>query len=444
MDHTLVLAGWQLALALFSGIVIGAERQISNRDGGKNSTSVGIRDFSIIALVGFVSSYFYTVSPIIWPLAFAGIMLLGIVVFIFESFYRREHSDRARAGITTVLSFPTVFLIASMSVFNTAFWLIATLIFVLLIVLELKDQWHHFIATIERQELFDFSVLIAIALIITPLIPAEAALKIPLYSIAAHAVTFQQISIAAFWKVLLMVSFMSFIAHFITKYIRGRNALVLATFFGGLVSSLATIILFLRGASATGAHLTGEKLQNTYLAFLAASTGSFFKDLVILFALVPHEFFQKMLLPIASVFLLMVALTLHTFSRARQVEDIRFTNRPLPIHFITKFSAVFSVVMIVMVFVRYYLGSGWLAVASFASGLISSAAALASLGEAFKHAEVSEVMMGVSILLALAGSLIAKYTFIVGRLGFWTSRKFLVPIFGVALVGSLSFYVAFF
>jgi len=185
-------------------------------------------------------------------------------------------------------------------------------------------------------------------------------------------------------------------------------------------------------------------MRNLYLAFLAASTGSFFKDLLILFALVPFDFFQKMLLPIASIFLLMVALTLHTFSRARGVEDIRFTNRPLPIHFITKFTTVFSIVMILMVFVRYYLGSGWLAIASFVSGLVSSAASLASLGEAFKHGEASDIVMGISILCALAGSILAKYGVIMARLGFWNSRKFLFPIVSAIAIGALSFYTAFF
>ncbi len=444
MDHTLLIAGWQLTLALLTGIIIGAERQISSRDGGKNTTSIGIRDFAMVSIIAFISSYIYPTAPSIWPLAFAGVMLLGIAVFLFESTYRREQTNRARAGITTVLAMPTVFLIASLSVFNIQFWLIATLVFVLMIVLELKDKWHHFAETLERQELFDFSVLIAIALIITPLIPHDAVLKVPLYAFNEHAIAFQAVSIASFWKVLLMVSFMSFVAHFITKYIHGRNALLLATFFGGLVSSLATIILFMRGLESESTVPSTDKKRSLYLAFLSASTGSFFKDLVILFALVPLAFFQKMLLPMVSIFLLMVGLTLHTYSKTQGVESVRITNRPLPIQFITKFTTVFSVVMVLMVFVRYYLGSGLHALASFVSGMVSSAAALASLGEAFHFGEVSELVMGASILLALAGSIIAKYSVILFRLGAKVSSIFLFPIGGVAVVGTIAFYTAFF
>jgi predicted membrane metal-binding protein len=94
-------------------------------------------------------------------------MILGIIVFIFESLGRKEQEGpETRSGITTVLALPVVFLVASLAVFNSSFWLVATVLFVLLIILELKDKWHHFVSTIEKSELFDFSMLIAIALII--------------------------------------------------------------------------------------------------------------------------------------------------------------------------------------------------------------------------------------------------------------------------------------
>jgi len=424
-------------MALSTGLLIGIERQ-SNRAAGQKH--LGIRDFTLIALLAFIASYLQPYNAYIWPVAFSGVMILGVVVFIFESLGAlHQEGPASRAGITTILSFPIVFLIASLSVFQVEFWLMATIVFIMLIILELKDQWHQFASTIEKHELFDFSMLIAIALVITPLIPSDAAIKVPLYSFAQHMFSFQSVNVATFWKVLLMVSFMSFIAHFITKYIRGRNALLLATFFGGLVSSLATIILFLRGSS-------GKKdgQENLYLAYLAASTGSLFKDLIILFAIVPQAFFQKMLFPIVSIFLVMVVLTLLNFSKSKQIEEVRFTDRPLPFKFITKFSAIFSVVMIVMVFVRFYLGHAWLIIATFLSSLISSAAALASIGEAFKYQEINEVIMGVGILLALLGSITAKYGVILYRLGISRSWKFLMPILAMIVIGSLTFSVTFF
>ncbi len=439
MNEHLLVTGSHLLMALLTGVIIGAERQISNPTA---HSSLGIRDFSLIALLAFLSSYFQQYNPYIWPIAFSGTMILGLVIFIFESTQKKEQDGHSRAGITTILAFPTVFLIASLSVFNTEFWLIATLVFSLLIILEFKDKWHQFAATIEKHELVDFSVLIAIALIITPLIPQDASLKIPLYSFAEQMFVFQHIGVATFWKVILMMSFMSFISHFITKYIKGRNALLLATFFGGLVSSLATIILFLRGDQhVDDASKPNERL---YLAYLSANTGSLVKDIVILFAIVPFAFFQKMLFPMAALFLVMTALTLFAFSRSTQVEGVKFTNRPLPLHFIAKFSTIFSIVMVVMVLIRFYLGSGWLIIASFFSGIISSASALASLGEAFKFNEISELVMGFGIFAALMASIIAKFALIYHRLGFRQVGKFFLPVLYMLCVGGVSFAVTFF
>ncbi len=437
MDHNLLGIGWQLLMALTSGLLIGVERQ-SNRAAGQRN--LGIRDFTLIALLAFLASYLHAYNPYIWPIAFSGVMLLGVIVFAFESLGTlHQEGPVSRAGITTILAFPIVFLVASLSVFQVEFWLMTTVVFILLIILELKDQWHQFAATIEKQELFDFSMLIAIALVITPLIPADASVKIPLYSFSQHTFLFQAVNVATFWKVLLMVSFMSFISHFITKYIRGRNALLLATFFGGLVSSLATIILFLRGS---GKKKDGQ--ENLYLAYLAASTGSLFKDILILFAIVPQVFFQKMLFPLITIFLMMVILTLFRFSQSTRTEEVRFTDRPLPFKFITKFSVIFSVVMIIMVFVRFYLGHAWLIIATFFSSLISSAAALASIGEAFKYHEISDLVMGIGILLALLGSISAKYGVVLYHLGIRQSWRFFLPIVYIAGVGSLTFYAIFF
>lgn len=439
MDHQILVVGIQLLLAVSTGIIVGAERQSNNVSGQK---TVGIRDFALISLLAFISSYLYESNHYIWPIAFVGVMILGIAVFTFESLGKRDEPGVSRAGTTTVLTMPIAFLLSSLVVFNINMWLIATMLFLLLIILELKDKWNNFASSLEHHELFDFSILIAIALIITPLIPHDAMLKIPLYAFAEHAFVFKTIGIATFWKVIMMVSFMSFVSHFITKYVRGRNALLLATFFGGLVSSLATIILFLKGSSANGNE--GVPKKNLYLAYLAASTGSLTKDLIILFAIVPLAFFQKMLLPIAGVFLVMAVLTLLSFSRATEEEEIKFTNRPLPFKFITKFSGIFSIVMIIMVFVRFYLGSSWLVLASFLSGLISSAAALASIGEAFRANEISEMVMGIGILVALLGSITAKYSVILSHLGFRQARPFFMPILYIIIAGGLGFYVTFF
>jgi uncharacterized membrane protein (DUF4010 family) len=81
---------------------------------------------------------------------------------------------------------------------------------------------------------------------------------------------------------------------------------------------------------------------------------------------------------------------------------------------------------------------------SFLSGLISSAAALASLGDAFREHQVNEVALGIGILFALLGSIAAKYGVVLSHLGFNASRRFFMPIFYMIVLGSVAFFVSFF
>jgi len=428
LDASFFDLGSKLFMAIISGAVIGIERQIHNKYTKKK---LGMRDYSLVSLLAFLSAFFSPQNPHLWSIAFIGIFLFALAIFIFDSL--RQGKEGEVAGITTVLTLPIVFLVASMAVFDFHFWLIATLLFVLLILLELKEKWHRFTNTLEKHEIVDFSILIAIAIIITPLIPVDSALKIPLYDLSQNHFVFQSISLLTFWKVVIMVSIMSFCAHFITKYIKGRHALLFVAFFGGIVSSLATILLFLKKNKET------KDQKKLFLAYVSATTGSLTKDLLILSSVVPFVFFQKMLFPLVSLIVLLASFTLFAFSKTPS-ERVKITDRPLPLSFIAKFSLVFAGVIIAMVFVTFYLGDGATILASFFSGGISSAAALASLGTSFEAGMISENIMGISIVTALIGSIFAKYIVIAKHIGIRKSLPFFTPILLMIILGTLTLF----
>jgi uncharacterized membrane protein (DUF4010 family) len=437
MDESLLLLGSKLLLSVLSGVIIGLERQINNSQKKKR---LGMRDFALVGILAFLATYLSQFNPIIWPLAFAGIVLLSMIFLIFESLQKLKNDEMA--GFTTVLSFPLVFLISSLAVFHTDFWLISTILFLFLLILELKDKWHEWIAGIDKKEVIDLSLLIAIALSITPLIPHAASLNIPLWDFHLSSVHWEAISVSKFWKVILMVSIMSFCAHFITKYVKGRNALLLATFFGGLVSSLATILLFLKGSD--GKEMNEAEQKNLYLAYLSAASGSVTKDILIMIPLIPAAFFDKILFPTVTILVMMIAFAIHSFASNTHEEAIKITERPLPLEFIGKFSSAFSIVFILMVAVLYYAQGVFILIAAFGSGMVSSAASLASLAQSYGNGGISDVVMGYGILAALLGSLFAKYFFIAKRIGFVKSWKFAVPLLMMLIVGSISFALVFF
>ena len=285
-----------LFTSLAVGLAIGTERATNSNAPKK----VGMRDFALISLLAFITSLFRDEAPVAWLLAFATVSGFSLAIFVVEN----TRVDTKPVGTTTLLALPLTFAVASLPNFNISFWMVATIVFLLLLLLSLKAHVHSFINTLERREISDFAILIGIAVSITPLIPPGAKLPVPLLDFSGEAmqVTYRYIGVEALWKVVVMVSLMSFMAHFITKYAKGKNALILATFMGGLVSSLATILMLLNNNKTQpqqdtndGGSLTRKEI---FLGFVAANTGSILKDIIIFRTFVGEEKFAIFPVPI--------------------------------------------------------------------------------------------------------------------------------------------------
>ncbi|MBF0461223.1 MAG: MgtC/SapB family protein [Magnetococcales bacterium] len=433
MDTTdLFASGSSLAIACFVGLAIGIERTITTRG---LPSRLGMRDFILVAILAFISSMLRNESPQIWPLAFGGVLGYALIVTVFENL-------KGSPGLVSVIAFPITFLIAGLVNFNVNLWFIATLLFLMLLVMGLKEQLHNFSEDFSKSELIDFATLIAISITITPLIPKNAALPVPFidYVNGAWQASFHHISVSVFWKVVVMVSFMSFGAHFITKYIKGKSALVLATYFGGLVSSIATIMLLLR-KDPTGAKRELNE-REVFLGFVSANTGSLTKDVVVFFAVLGPAAFEKFAFPMVSSVVMFAAISVYYFFHAAAIEDeIKITDRPLPMKFIAKFSFVFACVMVFMAIVTHYLGTGATVLASYLSAIISSAASLAAVGNSLLNNEISVDIAGWSALASMMGSICAKYFFIANRVG-WLKLRFAAPVAALGLYGFFSMWVA--
>ena len=221
----LFASGSSLAIACCVGLAIGMERTITTRG---LPSRMGARDFVLVAIFAFISSMMRHESPEVWPMAFVGVLGYALIMTVFENM---TESPR----MVSVIAFPITFLIAGLVNFNVSTWFIATLLVVMLLVMGLKDQLHAFAESLRKEEIVDLAILIAIVATITPLIPSNAALPVPLFSYmdGAWQTSFHPISVAVFWKVVVMVSSLSFAAHFITKHLKGKSTLLLSTFVAG-------------------------------------------------------------------------------------------------------------------------------------------------------------------------------------------------------------------
>ncbi|MBU6235250.1 MAG: DUF4010 domain-containing protein [Alphaproteobacteria bacterium] len=432
-------------VSMMVGLTMGMERTVNVREDWKMA---GMRDFILVAALSYVSSLFYKEVPLAWIGAFGTVIMFTLAIFIIRNIRVTEKT----VGMTTLLSIPFTFLVAALPNFGAPFWAVATILFVVLLVLGLKVRIYQFVHTIDRQEIIDFAVLIGIAISITPLIPPDARLPIPLFEYADGYITviYRPVMVAALWKVVVMVSLMSFIAHFVTKYLKGKNALIIATFLGGLVSSLATIIMLLKNnekPDETGKPAPALSIDQIFLGYVAAVTGAIFRIIIILRLALGYEVFEPFQFTLISLFVLFASLTAYSFIKLvddKEMRNFRITQRPLPITFIFKFSGILAGLIIFMTMVTYYLGKDAFVLASFLSGIISSAGAVVSVASAMtQDASIGPWVAGVAIVGALLGSVFAKFVVIARKVQLKNAMRFLFPLAMMALVGFITLWITF-
>ncbi len=431
-------------LAIGVGLTIGVERTVNLKDDWKMA---GMRDFIMVAGLSFVSSLFFDQTPLAWILAFATVILFTLSIFII----RNVKATDKTLGMTTLLAMPFTFLVASLPNFGAPLWIVATVVFAILLILGLKVRFYQFARTIEKHEIIDFAILIGIAISITPLIPPDAKLPIPLinYIAGEFSVTYHYVMLAALWKVVVMVSLMSFVAHFVTKYTSGKNGLAIASFLGGLVSSLATIMMLLRHeneAPPGGVAVATRTLsrRELFLGYVAANTGAVVRVIIVLRVALGEQLFAQFTFPLASAAVLFGCLTLYAFSSIEgDIKPVRMSRRPLPLTFIFKFSGILAALIIVMTMVTHYLGQEAFILASFLSGMISSAAAAVSVASnMMQEGGAGPWTAGLAIIGALLGSTFAKFIAIARRLKFHDSIPFLLPIIALAVIGFTTLWIS--
>lgn len=433
--------------AIAVGVSFGVERAVNIKE---TRRMAGLRDFVLIAILSFVASLYYKLVPLAWLFAFAATIGFAISSFVLRSVLSDQDKP---VGLTTLLSLPITFLIASLPNFGAPFWIVATIVFVALLVLGLKVKIYEVAGTIEKSEVIDFAVLLAIAVSVTPLIPPMARLPIPLVDFSGEEaqIVYRYIALPALWKVVVMVSLMTFIAHFVTKYITGKNALAIAAFLGGLVSSLATMIMLLHShehrAQDDGSGLTTNMKLNRdqlFLGFIAANTGSILKSIVILRITVGYEIFSQFLLSLVSGLLLFCTIGVYTYmSHTKDAKPIRISHRALPLRFIFQFSTILALLIVVMTVVTYYMGSAALVPVSFLSSLVNSTATITSIGATIlQNSDVNIWTVGLAIIASLMASAIAKYIVIVRQTGFRDSVVFILPILSLGIVTMATLWIS--
>ena len=278
-----------------------------------------------------------------------------------------------------------------------------------------RHRVHAAVKTITHDEIVDGLIFAVIAFVIYPLIPAQPQVLL------GYVFDLQLV-----WKVIVVASLLSYGAHLLAKYLHSRGVLI-ATFFGGAVSSLGIIHLY--------AHKQKRGVELLRFAMVTSSAGAYLADLFLLLFIAPALVFP------AATSIIVATLVLAVFALIYRQQRIQagVFSKPLSFSFVLEFALLFFSVELLSSYAVSAFGQGGLLVSSFIGGLASSTAVFASVAAMFQAGNVTSFNAGLAMLLGLAGSLAVKLGFLYGKVKQRDFAKLLIPAVAALVAGAAVF-----
>lgn len=359
-----------LVLSLVIGGLIGLERERTNAQ-----TVIGLRTFALISMLGMIlSSMFYTSSALFVIVGFIGVFALSLVYYYLKTFSYKH------LGVTTTIVIPLTFLLGVLVGLGFAAEAGVSTIIITFLLVE-KSKVHSLAKTISREEIIDLMIFAIIAFILYPYLPLQP------YNFLGKS-----IDLHSFLWVVVVFSFIGFLAHFLMKFFK-KNGLLYASFFGGVISSLSTVYFF-------SIKSKNNKLSN--FVYSASTVGSVFGDLMILLFIDP-----RLLTMILIPFLLFILVFAYFTLKEKQSSKLNIFERPLSLSLVLEFSALFFVISFLLSLASNFQAAG-LVLASFIGGIANSMAVFASISILYSSGQVGFSTAFFSLFFAVVGSSIAK------------------------------------
>jgi uncharacterized membrane protein (DUF4010 family) len=379
---------WRFGFALLIGALIGLEREFYQQK-EDSPDFAGIRTFSLIALLGSVSSFLTDDFGII----LAALALGGLILMTTVSYSGALVRSRTETGITTEVAAVLTFLFGVLVMGDHALVAIALAVITSLL-LTLKGRLHGFIRNMSTEDIHVALQFGLVAAVILPLLPDRTIDPLGLLN------PFQ------IWLMVVFVSGIGFSGYVLMKILGPSQGINLMGILGGLASNTATTISF-SSASQEYPQMAHHYARAVILASTVMLPRVFFLVLVI-----HPPLALKIVIPLIS---MLITGLLYTFviqkskltEKAAIHPEYRITN-PLKLSTAIKFGLLFAFVLIVVEYSQTLLGSSGVYLASFLTGLTDVDAITLSVTRLAKSAQLSSDVAGVAVIIAALMNTISK------------------------------------
>ena len=357
------------AVALALGLLVGFEREWSNKD-------IGVRTFAMTALLGLLATL---LGPPL--LLFSGGAIL--IVIVFANLRSLQTARKLEATTSTALAI--VFLLGVLVGQGHLFTPVACAIIVAML-LALKPQLRAFAGGLTQQEVRSALLLGLLGFVIWPLLPDR------------FVDPWQLLQPREDWITVVVIACLGFLNYVLLR-VYGSKGIYLTAIFGGLVNSTAT-------AAELTSTLSGSDLVDlTVPVVLLTSVSMFFRNLVIL-AIFAHGAVRTAALPLIAMTLVAAYWVYRDRHRAAEIDrDVTIdVGSPVSLKKVSSFAILFLALQIVATLGQRWIGNAGFQIVSVLGGLFSSASTTAAAANMAMHGHVSPSQAGIAVVLTSISS----------------------------------------
>ncbi len=393
------------AISLGIGLLIGLERE------RKTDSKAGLRTFGLTALLGCLAGMLGEKTGNAWLVA-VGLLMVATMMIVAQA---RDPLDDGDPGTTSVIALMLCYGLGVL-VWHGQATLAVMLAITMTVLLYFKAQLQDVSRSLTHKDLISILQFGVLSLVILPILPNQD--YDPYQALNPHQI----------WWMVVLISGLSLAGYAALRIIGNRHGAALLGFFGGLVSSTATTMVFARNAR-DDASLTATAT----LVILIANLVVILRIGIIAVVLAP-----TLLLPLAGVLgagllsgLLVAAIKWRTLTAAGELPLPEVKN-PTEIRTALTFGLLYGIVLLLSAWLQNIAGSQGLDLIAFVSGFTDIDAIALSTLRLFNQNTLTSDPTVIAIGLAALSNLIFKSGLVVSIGGKDLARRALP---GLAAIG---------
>jgi uncharacterized membrane protein (DUF4010 family) len=357
----------KIATSLGIGLLIGIEREWSNKD-------LGIRTFALTTLLGTIATLF---SP-----AMALVALVGVFLIVVLANTRSLLVNRSLEATTSAALLVT-FVLGALVGAGHLFTPVAAAVLVTML-LAWKVELHRFAGGLQPAEIRSAVLLGLLGLVVYPLLPNR------------FVDPWNLVNPQLAWITVIVIAGIGFVNYVLLK-VYGAEGVYWSGFLGGFVNSSAAALELAKSFGADAA----PDAQSA--ALLLTVVAMFARNLLIL-ALFASSAVATAAGPIIAMALVALIAVRRARTRATKAPSEIHLASPVSLGRVLTFAALFLAIQIVSTLGERYLGHlGFLGV-SVLGGLVSSASTSAAAATVASHGQIRPAVAGAAVVLASVAS----------------------------------------